>query len=316
MENIIAFTRVVHRYGEHLALDGLSFEVSRGEVFGLLGPNGAGKTTTIRLANGLMRPQSGEMRVLGFDPSQHGSEIRQRSGVLTETPALYERLTAVQNLEFFGTLSGMQPDDLQERIHELLGFFELSDRAADRISSFSKGMKQRLALARALLTRPQLLFLDEPTSGLDPEAAKQVHDLIQDVRHQDGQTVVLCTHHLYEAERLCDRLAVMARGQVLAAGSLQELRTQAAPELRVRFSFHTPLDSAQYEQLAHSAGIIECAKPENHHLLVQVSEGAVIPQLISTLVRSGAQIMAVEPQLASLEEVYFRLQQRADGVRK
>jgi ABC-2 type transport system ATP-binding protein len=316
MKNIITVSRVVHRYGEHLALDGLSFEVGRGEVFGLLGPNGAGKTTTIRLANGLMRPQSGEMRVLGFDPCQQGAEIRQRSGVLTETPALYERLTAVQNLEFFGTLADMQPEDLQGRIHELLGFFELSDRAGDCISSYSKGMKQRLALARALLTKPELLFLDEPTSGLDPEAAKQVHDLIQDVRHHNGQTVVLCTHHLYEAERLCDRLAVMSRGQILAAGSLQELRAQAAPELRVRFSFGVPLDATQYERLAHSAGILNCSKPENHHVLVQVSEEAVIPQLISTLVQSGVQIVAVEPQLASLEEIYFRLQQHAEEVRK
>ena len=169
METAISVNHLVHSFGERRAVDDLTFEVGRGEVFGLLGPNGAGKTTTVRLLNGLYQPSGGVMRILGLDPAARGQEVRARTGVLTETPALYERLTAYQNLEFFGRLADMKPTDLKQRIAELLEFFELEKRANDKAGTYSKGMKQRLALARALLTRPEVVFLDEPTSGLDPE---------------------------------------------------------------------------------------------------------------------------------------------------
>jgi ABC-2 type transport system ATP-binding protein len=314
MKEIIQVDNIVHRYRTKLALDGMSFEVGEGEVFGLLGPNGVGKTTTIRLLNGLLVPSSGKMKVLGFDPQKQGMEIRSRVGVLTETPALYERLTAMENLQFFGTLAGMTVQDRKTRIGELLNFFDLSERARDRVSAYSKGMKQRLALARALLIQPELLFLDEPTSGLDPEVARQVHDLIQDVRLKDGHTVFLCTHHLYEAERLCDRMAIMGKGRVIAMGTLDQLRAEAAPEVQILFSFLTPINNEVTSVLKNHAGVEKIEEKEPNALLVQLKNEKITPDLIDLLVKKGLRISAVEPRLASLEEIYFRLQQRSEDV--
>ena len=309
MKEIIRVENIGHRYGDKLALDGMSFEVGEGEIFGLLGPNGVGKTTTIRLLNGLLIPSCGKMKVMGLDPQQQGVEIRRRVGVLTETPALYERLTALENLQFFASLAGMTSNTCYTRIGELLKFFGLSEQARDRVGSYSKGMKQRLALARALLIKPQLLYLDEPTSGLDPEVAKQVHDLIQDVRLKDGHTVFLCTHHLYEAERLCDRVAVMGKGKVIAMGTLDQLRAKAAPEYKILFSFLTPIDKEVVSVLRKHSGVEKIEEKGEYALLLQVKNNKVTPDLINLLMAKGLPIVAVEPQLASLEEIYFRLQQ-------
>ena len=310
LPNLISIQNVSHQYGQKRVLNNISFDVGEGEVFALLGPNGVGKTTTIRLLNGLLNPLSGNLQVLGLDPRRNSVDIRRQVGVLTETPALYERLNALENLKFFGTLAGMPSGDLEKRVEELLEFFGLSHRARDRVSSYSKGMKQRLALARALLIKPRLLFLDEPTSGLDPEAARQVHDLIRDIRRSDGHTVVLCTHHLYEAEQLCDRMAVMGGGRVLAVGSLPQLRALAAPELKVRFNFLKPVTDSEFLQLKNHAGVVTLEENGNDSVLVEVIGESVIPLLIEFLVKMGLPISAVEPQLVGLEEIYFRLQQQ------
>jgi ABC-2 type transport system ATP-binding protein len=312
MKEIIQVENIVHRYGAKLALNGISFNVYEGEVFGLLGPNGVGKTTTIRLLNGLLNPSSGKMTVLGFDPQKQGVEIRSRVGVLTETPALYERLTAMENLRFFGSLAGMTPSYCKDRIAELLEFFNLTERTNDRVGSYSKGMKQRLALARALLIKPELLFLDEPTTGLDPEVARQVHDLIMEVRLKDGHTVVLCTHHLYEAERLCDRMAVMGKGKLITMGTLEQLRAEAAPEHKTLFSFLSPISADVLSTLKKHTGVEKIEEKGPCGLLIQINNNAIIPDLINLLVKKGSSIVAVEPQQASLEEIYFRLQQRAE----
>jgi len=314
MPSIIRVEQLVHKYGQKIALNGMNFEVGKGEVFGLLGPNGAGKTTTIRLLNGLLRAHQGKMDVLGYDPATHGADIRRRSGVLTETPALYERLTALENLRFFGSLAELSPIQIETLSTELLDFFDLRERGADRVGTYSKGMKQRLALARALLTRPELLFLDEPTSGLDPEVAKQVHDLIQDVRLKDGHTVVLCTHHLYEAERLCDRMAVMGHGRVLAAGSLAELRSIAAPQVRIHFQSAAPFTGEVLAGLQKMKNVSNCELLDACRVLVQVQDREETPTLVNWLVGRQVNLLAVEPQLASLEEIYFILQQQAEEV--
>ena len=240
LDYVIQVQNLSHSYGDRMALDNISFNITRGEVFALLGPNGAGKTTTIRLLNGLFPPSAGRMQVLGLDPQTQGDLLRRHSGVLTETPALYERLTAVENLQFFGTLAGMSSNDLQNRMVELMDFFELSHRSKERVGNYSKGMKQRLALARALLHNPQLVYLDEPTSGLDPESAQQVHELMHSIRQKNGQTIMLSTHHLYEAERLCDRVAILNRGRLLACGTLDDLRRQFFPGEWVVFNFLVP----------------------------------------------------------------------------
>lgn len=311
MEMMISIDHLVHRFGSHLAVDDLTFSVGRGEVFGLLGPNGAGKTTTVRLLNGLYQPSGGSMRVLGFNPTTQGEQVRRQTGVLTETPALYERLTALQNLDFFAILADMPLKARRARIQELLEFFDLEKRARDRVGTFSKGMKQRLALARALLNRPELVFLDEPTSGLDPESAQQVHTLINNLRRRDGHTVFLCTHNLVEAERLCDRLGILKNGRLLAAGSLAELRRLVSPGLWVEIGLLQPMELPA--GLAALPGVLraENAETASAGLRIEVQAEADIPALVAYLAAAGAQIITVQPRAISLEEIYFHLQGEA-----
>jgi ABC-2 type transport system ATP-binding protein len=308
MDHVIEVSHLFHRYGQRLALEDLSFQAHAGEVLGLLGPNGAGKTTTVRLLNGLFKPASGQMRVLGLDPVTQGDQVRRQTGVLTETPALYERLTANQNLQFFATLAGMASAERKSRISELLSFFELTERSTDRVGAYSKGMKQRLALARALLTRPALLCLDEPTAGLDPEAALQVHELIAGIRSQNGHTVLLCTHNLVEAQRLCDRVVILNQGRLLAFGSPQELQRQFIPGLWAELRFFQPPAAGMLSALAKQPGVLQTLAVAGNELRLQVDEDSVIPKLVNWLVGQGAQILSIQPRPVSLEEIYFKLQ--------
>ncbi len=314
MESVIRVDNLCYRYGEHLAVDHLSFDARAGEVLGLLGPNGAGKTTSVRLLNGLLEPDSGQLRVMGYDPVEQGCELRRQTGVLTETPALYERLTAQQNLTFFGTMAGMDGSDLAMRITDLLAFFDLSARANDRVATYSKGMKQRLALARALLHNPKMLFLDEPTSGLDPEAAQAVHGLIESVSRQNGQTVLLCTHNLHEAERLCDRLVVLDRGKLLAFGSLDDLRNRYSPGLWINIGFQNslPAESAAFKAMAAFPGVLDIVPSTETTWAVCVSEEAVIPALVTRIVELDLQLLSLVPRKVSLEDIYFELQQNGN----
>jgi len=317
MENVVRVENLCYRYGEHLAVDHLSFVASPGEVLGLLGPNGAGKTTTVRLLNGLLEPDSGEAEVLGMDPVSQGNRLRRQTGVLTETPALYERLTARQNLTFFGTMSSMDQSALSPRINELLAFFELFDRADDRVSTYSKGMKQRLALARALFHRPQILFLDEPTSGLDPEAAQSVNALIESVSRQNGQTVLLCTHNLYEAERLCDKLVILHRGALRAFGSLHELRQRYAPGLWIDIGFLNPLPQSGEicKNVLNFFGVLDLIPETEQAWSLRVKEEAVIPALVSRLIDLNVPLVSLTPRHVSLEDIYFELQLNGDPKR-
>jgi ABC-2 type transport system ATP-binding protein len=305
---VISLKNLTHRFGEHEALKDLSLSVKEGEVFALLGPNGAGKTTTIRLLNGLYQKQAGSISVMGMDPSTQGKEIRLKTGVLTETNALYEHLTAKENLHFFGTLYGLPESVLLKRIEEVLSFFELNSRANDCASMYSKGMKQRLALARAVLSQPQMLFLDEPTSSLDPESALQVHELIESIRENDGHTVFLCTHHLEEAERLADRVAILNQGKLLAMGSLAELKQKFNPGLWVEVTLLAAMKGKLTKDICN--GVLK-VEQNDKVLKVQIQEDDVIPTLVSRLVGTGAQIVGVEEQKVSLEDIYFKLQETA-----
>lgn len=315
METIIQVEHLTHRYGNRTAIEDLSFQVSRGEVLGLLGPNGAGKTTTVRLLNGLFAPVNGRITVLGMNPVTQGESVRQQTGVLTETPALYERLSARQNLAFFGALSGMKPAEVQARTEELLSFFELKDRAGEKVGVYSKGMKQRLALARALLAHPQILFLDEPTSGLDPEAAQQVHGLIRSIQQKEGRTVLLATHRLEEAERLCDRVAILNRGKLIAFGTQAELNQRVAPGLWVEIQFLSPPETIVVETTRQLSGVM-AVHPSESIWRVQVQSQEIVADLAALLAASGCRLLRIQPEQISLEEIYFSLQNNhGEGVR-
>jgi len=307
MNSIIASNNLQRTFGERAAVDGLTFDVEPGEVFGLLGPNGAGKTTTVRLLNGILPPSNGTMRVFDMDPVTQGELIRRKTGVLTETPALYERLSARENLEFFGTLQEIPVQELNQRVNEMFEFFELSSRSKDKVETYSKGMKQRLALARALIHKPPLLFLDEPTSGLDPESAQQVNDLIASLSRANGQTVMLATHNLLDAQRLCDRVAIMNNGKILAMGSLDELSHRLWPATWMDIVFHVKPKETLSDAVRNYRGVIQLSVKDDA-FSVQVEYVAVIPDLIRFLVEQGAALYKVNPRAYTLEDIYFALQ--------
>ena len=211
-------------FGDVTAVDRVTFSIPTGIVFGFLGPNGSGKTTTIRLLLGLLEPTSGSARVLGYDTLKQADQIRQECGALLEDPGLYERLNAEDNLEFFGRVWRMPAQDRKARIQEMLTSIGLWDRRKDTVRDWSRGMRQKLAVARALLHRPRLVFLDEPTAGLDPVASAALRDDLARLVHKQGLTVFLTTHNLAEAEKLCDQIAVINKGRLLAIGAPEELK--------------------------------------------------------------------------------------------
>ncbi len=307
MTMAIAADGLIRSFGTVRAVDGVSFEVGEGEVFGLLGPNGAGKTTLIRLLAGVLTPDAGSARVLGLDPTIDGSAVRSRCGVLTETPAVYERLTARQNLSFAADVFGVPVPDVGARVGDLLARFSLQDRADEPVAGFSKGMKQRLALARALIHDPELLFLDEPTAGLDPVASRQVHDLVGTLR-DGGRTVVLCTHHLVEAEALCDRVGVLAKGKLIALGTVRELSDRLLAASPVVLSFLGPVADAVAAAVGAVPGVAVTEREERRLLLAAADDGAAA-DAIGAAVRAGGRVVSAGRREHTLEEVYFALQE-------
>jgi ABC-2 type transport system ATP-binding protein len=309
MPDAIAVDALTRTFGTLHALDGLSFTVAPGEVFGVLGHNGAGKTTLVRVINSILAPTSGSVRVLGLDSATQGSAVRRQTGVLTETPSLYERLTARDNLKLFATL--YEVPNAAARVAEMLSLFNLTDRASDRAGGFSKGMKQRLALARALVHDPQILFLDEPTAALDPEAARTVTTLIETLSRESGRTIFLATHNLAEAQRLCSRVAILSRGKLLALGTTAELGHQLWNALWLDFDLRVPPTLELLTTLKASEAVRDL-QVQGVSLSVQVGDEAHIPALIVVVATNGGQIMRVNPRQHSLEDIYFELQRRSE----
>jgi ABC-2 type transport system ATP-binding protein len=306
MDPIIVTKDLTRRFGEVLAVDHLNLEVHPGEIFGFLGHNGAGKTTTVRLLNGILGPNEGVARVLDIDPAHDGPALRRRTGVLTETPSLDERLTGRENLEIYADLYGVSPAEVRGRVEEMLRTFELADRANEKVAGYSRGMKQRLALARALLHRPELVFLDEPTASLDPVASRHVHELIERLSHEQKHTVFLCTHNLVEAQRLCDRVAVLEHGRLVAVGSPAELVRQLGRTLRLQIEVAPEQVPTAMSVLETTFGISKLVQ-ENGGITVSGAEREVIPGLVAALVGAGVRIYRVTSQEPSLEDVYFAL---------
>ena len=283
------------------AVDDLSLDVAQGEVFGFLGPNGAGKTTTIRLLACLIRPTGGSAVVNGFIVGRDNAAIRRSVGLLTETPGMYDRLGAAANLTFFGRFYGLENVDAQ--VEKYLRLFGLWDRREDEVGAFSKGMRQKLALARALLHEPELLFLDEPTAGLDPEAARLVRDAIASLRGQ-GRTIFLCTHNLDEAERLCDRVAVF-KSRLLVVDEPTQLRRQYFGRQVV---FHLRAMLPDLTALVAALPDVRSVEAVDDKLLVRLSDPEQNnPAIIRALVAAGADLQFVGELRHSLEDVYLQL---------
>ena len=312
---VIETQNLSRTFGSLNAVDSVSFHVEKGEVFGFLGHNGAGKTTTIRMLNGVLTPTTGNIKVLGYDPSREGSELRRRTGVLTENPSIDERLTARENLKLYADLYDVPQSEVAGRIESLLSEFDLMERIDDRTGGYSKGMKQRLSLARALLHQPELLYLDEPTSGLDPVASRLVHKLIVHLSKDEGRTVFLCTHNLVEAQKLCHRVAVLEHGQIKAIGTPQELAERLGQHLGLELEID-PNDKQKALNLLDAAGFIEETSLEDTGILKVSGVGrAGTPQLIKDLAGGGVNIYRVTQQEASLEDIYFALHDESEAQR-
>jgi ABC-2 type transport system ATP-binding protein len=291
-------------FGERTAYRDITFEVGRGEVFGLLGPNGAGKTTTVRTLGTLLRPSSGTAVVAGIPlgGDEAGVEIRKRIAIMPESPGLYLRQTVRDNLSFFADLYDL--DNPGPQIDRALEAVNLTDRANDMCGALSKGLRQRVALARALLSHPQVLFLDEPTSGLDPAAARDVHELIDDLR-RSGVTVVLTTHRLAEAERLCDRVAIL-NTTLRTIGRPDELRDRLFSKALVA-KLMVPLADPE-AVFAPLAGLESwAASGPCEYSLVVADTKVVAPPLVRALVGAGAEVLSVAERSHSLEDVYMEL---------
>ena len=303
-ETSIRIENLTRDFGTMRAVDDLSLEIPAGIIFGFLGPNGAGKTTTINLLLGLLEPTSGRAEVLGFDTQTQGDKVRTRAGALLEHPGLYEQLSAEDNLEFYGRVWHMPPAERQARIKELLTHMGVWERRKERVGTWSKGMKQKLALARAMLHRPPLIFLDEPTAGLDVVAATAVRDDLEALAAREGVTVFLTTHNMAEAERLCGQVAVIREGKLVAIGHPDELRARAGgPRLEIlgRGFDDNVLDLLRARSEVTAAGV------QNEHLAIDLREGTDVAPLVSLLVSAGVQVEEVRRGRASLEEVFLTL---------
>jgi ABC-2 type transport system ATP-binding protein len=304
--DMAAALRVDHltkRFGNRTAFEDVTFSVAPGEVFGFLGPNGAGKTTTVRTLGTLLSPTSGSAVVAGIPlTSGNGPEIRQRISIMPENPGLYLRLTVIENLQFFASLYGQS--NPRSRIDAALEAVNLGARGRDLCGSLSKGLRQRVGLARALLNEPTVMFLDEPTSGLDPVAAREVHDLINGLRER-GVTVFLTTHRLEEAERLCDRVAIL-NTTLRSVGRTEELReTLFSKGLVVETA--APLDAAD-SVFSRAAGVETWhAQGASEYLLTVEDPRAVAPKVVRALVAAGADVVSIAESRHSLEDVYLQL---------
>lgn len=296
-------------FGTVRAVDQVTLEVPAGIIFGFLGANGAGKTTMIHLLLGLLDPTAGHAEVLGLDPRAKGDLVRAQSGALLEFSGLYERLSAQDNLDFYGRIYHMPTADRQARIKELLTHLELYDRRGERVGTWSRGMKQKLAIARVLLHRPKLIVLDEPTAGLDPVAAAALRDDLEALVKREGTTVFLNTHNLPEAERLCQQVGVIRQGKLLATGSPDMLRQQSGrPQAEIIGEGFTPTVLAALRARPDVEGV----ELENGRLVLTLRGATKLAPIVAALVGAGAGIEEVRRGQASLEDVFLSLMEEGE----
>lgn len=302
---MITTQNLTKKFDQITAVENLSLEIPEGEVFGFLGPNGAGKTTTVRMLTSLISPTQGSAAVNGFQIGEQDIDIRRSVGLLTETPGMYDNLSAERNLEIYASL--YEVGDIKGQVEKYLRFLGLWDRRMDVAATFSKGMKQKLAIARALLHEPRTLFLDEPTAGLDPEASRLVREFILEIKQQ-GRTIFICTHNLDEADRLCDRIGVF-KTRLLVVDSPVTLRRQVFGRKVV---FHlVQADQALVDKITAHPHVSE-ANLIDHKIVVTIDDPeAHNPELIRILVREGADIQFIGELRRSLEDVYLQLVKNA-----
>ncbi|WP_209476677.1 ATP-binding cassette domain-containing protein [Thermococcus stetteri] len=302
MNKAIEAVNLTKYYGSFLAVDGVSFDVEENEIFGFLGPNGAGKTTTIRMLTGILKPSGGSVRVLGYDMLDPGEKIkaRERTGIVPETANPYVDLTAMQNLKLMGELYGMPKREIEKRSIELLKLFDLYEKRNTKVRGFSKGMRQRLILAMAMIADPELYFLDEPTSGLDVISARMIKEIIREER-KNGKTIFLTSHNMADVNELCDRVAIIRRGRIIAIDTPERLKTLSKRHVFVEVSFH-PMPG---EISLSSASRVE---RKGDKLRIQTEDpDATIKELVRYAEERKLRIVSLKTLTPSLEDVFIEL---------
>lgn len=292
------------QFGNLWAVDGVNLRVMPGEVLALLGPNGAGKTTTVRMLTSILRPTRGEAKVAGFDVVTEPEKVRASVGVLTEQHGLYGRMKAPEYLEFFGQIYGMEINLRRNRANQLLDDFGLAGDAARRIGDFSKGMRQKLALARAMLHDPPVLLLDEPTSAMDPESARLVRDSIRELR-SGKRAIIICTHNLAEAEELADHIAIIRNGKIIASGYTSELKASLLGPIEYEVNFAIPLNGQDIASVLPE-GVEITRKGETWIRVRTDNPSETNPLLLRQLLAYGYAVVSLREVTRSLEEVYLQ----------
>ena len=298
------------RFESFLAVDGVSFNVAAGEVMALLGPNGAGKTTTVRMLTSILKPTGGSARVAGFDVTREPGQVRRSVGVLTENHGLYMRMRSEEYLGFFGKLYGLSPSQCHQRVEELLDQFGMRDAAGKRLGEYSKGMRQKLALIRALLHNPPALLLDEPTSAMDPQSARLVRDAIAALRSAN-RAIILCTHNLTEAELLADKIAMIQRGRIVAYGTVAQLKRQWLGPTRLELRVAQPLDGVA-ESLKDLVQVV-AAGPDWLRYDAEQPE-ALNPKVLQRLAAQQVPVVTLAEVPRTLEDVYLQVVSAAPGA--
>lgn len=300
---MIEVQNLTKKFKERTVLNGVSFQVKKGEIFGYLGPNGAGKTTTMRIILGLLKPTAGKALVWGQNLGENEG-LRTKVGVLLEHDGLYERISAYENLDYYAQLYGVS--NRKEKIENLLEFVGLSDRKNDKVGKFSKGMKRKLALARAIIHEPEVLFFDEPSAGLDPEAQKMVRDLILRLSGEEGMTIFLNSHDLDEVQRICSRIAILQGGEIKAYDTVGNLRGKSTrPVVEIALSDSTEIEKAL--NLISSLDYVSNCGRHNDGIAVTLTESKRASTLLSFLVGQGLKVEEIKRITKSLEDAYLKI---------
>ncbi|HQX75457.1 MAG TPA: ATP-binding cassette domain-containing protein, partial [Thermoflexales bacterium] len=299
------------QFGEAWAVKGISFEIGEGEIFSLLGPNGAGKTTTISMLSTLLAPTKGDATIGGYSITKRPNEVRKIIGIVPQEIALYDELTAQENLNFWGQLYGLSGSQLKTRVSEALEHIGLADKAKQRVSTFSGGMKRRVNIAAGLLHRPRVLFMDEPTVGVDPQSRRAILDMVKNLNKQ-GMTVLYTTHYMEEAEELSNRIGIMDHGELIAIGTLNELIRQIEQSEILQLQFGEDVNTTPIAQAIRQMKDVKRVDTTDRAILVMVPNAAVmIAPVVAKVSETGARIKALEVKEPNLEAVFLNLTGRA-----
>jgi len=301
--NAIEVNNLTKHFDDFTAVDHLDFEVKNGEIFGFLGPNGAGKTTTVRMLTGIIKPDLGQVSIMGLDIRQDPIKAKQIMGVVPELSNAYTELTAWNNLQFMAELYGVPKKDGRQRAEELLGKFDLYERKDHKVRTFSKGMKQKLIIAMSLMNDPEILFLDEPTSGLDVMSARLIKDMLLEL-NKEGKTIFLTTHYMEEANQLCSRVAIINHGKIAAIDAPEKLKMRIGGLEWVEVSFDMPVDASDFSDLS---GVIDVRMSGDKLRLYTNEPGRTIYQLVDYSRSNNLEIVMLNTLTPTLEDVFIKL---------